>query len=298
MSYQKPDQAYINYNVYSWGRLEQHYRGPKPLMTEPYIACLGGAQTFGRYTTHPFPALLEDMLGMEVANFGTGGAGPGFFLRDSTVMEAACNAEVCVVQVMSARSLSNRLFKVKADRNAQIKAVSKALEDLFPHIDFETFTYAHNMLNQIEENDPQRFEEVEMELKTAWVARTRLLLESIHTKKILFWFSERAPDADIGHTENRAALKYPQFVDDRMLEAVSPYTDKIVHCVSDEGLPQSLLIDGEAVLQTPYGMPVAENRYYPSPEMHCHAAETLARPIYDLIRSDAEPVHARSNVNI
>lgn len=298
MSYQKPDQAFINYNVYQWGRLQQYYRGPVPKMDEPYVACLGGAQTFGRYTHEPYPALLAEKLGMEVANFGAGGAGPGFFLRDSMVMEAASAAEVCVVQVMSARSLSNRLFKVKADRNAQIKAVSKALEELFPHIDFETFTYAHNMLNQIEANDPQSFVEVEMELKTAWVARTRLLLESIHTRKVLFWFSERRPDEEIDRDETTATLKYPQFVDDNMLEAVAPYADKIVHCVSSEGLPQSLLIGGETVLQTPYGTPVAENRYYPSPEMHRLAADALARPVYDLIVDGGLGVSANANVNV
>ncbi|MEM8755189.1 MAG: DUF6473 family protein, partial [Pseudomonadota bacterium] len=102
MSYQKPDQAFINYNVYQWGRLQQYYRGPRPNLDEPYVACLGGAQTFGRYTREPYPAILAEKLGMEVANFGAGGAGPGFFLRDSMVMEAASAAEVCIVQVMSA----------------------------------------------------------------------------------------------------------------------------------------------------------------------------------------------------
>ncbi|MGB0853327.1 MAG: DUF6473 family protein [Pikeienuella sp.] len=279
MTYQKPDQALINYDVYQWGRLKQIYRGPQISFEQPYVACLGAAQTFGRYAKHPFPTLLGQALNMPCANFGTGGAGPGFFLRDSMVLEAASNAEVCIVQVMSARSLSNRMFQVKPKRNAQIKAVSNALSSLFPHMDFETFTYAHNMLNQISADDPEKFLAVERELKSAWVARTRLMLEAIHTKKILLWFSERQPDENMRHRPNKDMLKYPHYVDQAMIDEIAPSVDQIVYCVSSAGLPQSLLVKGDPVLQTPFGMPIRENRYYPSPEMHQLAADLLKSPI-------------------
>lgn len=285
--YQKPDQALIDYQGYRWGRLDQVYRGPKPDLSQPYVACLGAAQTFGRYVERPFPALLQDALKMNVANFGAAGAGPGFFLRDAAVIEAASAAELCVIQVMSARSLSNRLFRVQLSRNAQIEAVSKSLEALFPHIDFETFTYAHNMLNQIAEDDPDKFAAVEAELKAAWVARTRTLLQSIQTRRVLFWFSERMPDEKPGAAGDGQALKYPQFVDQEMLDALTPLVDGIVRCVTSAGIPQSLLKDGEPVLQTPFGMPVSENRYYPSPEMHEAAAAALVGPVRDLLDSTA-----------
>lgn len=286
MTYQKPDQALINYDVYQWGRLNQIYRGPLIDFDKPYVACLGAAQTFGRYAERPFPALLGDALTMPCANFGTGGAGPGFFLRDSMVLEAASNAEVCVVQVMSARSLSNRMFQVKPKRNAQIKAVSRALSDLFPHMDFETFTYAHNMLNQISADDPDKFLEVEQELKAAWVARTRLMLDAIHTRKVLLWFSERHPDETTRHRPNKDMLKYPHYVDQKMINQISSSVDEVVYCVSSDGLPQSLLVEGEPVLQTPFGMPIRENRYYPSPEMHQSAADLLQDPIRRLLAKD------------
>lgn len=291
--YQKPDQAFIDYDTYVWGRLSQTYRGPRPDLTRPYVACLGGAQTFGRYVDRPFPALLEAALGRTVANFGAPNAGPGFFLRDSEVIEAASRAELCVIQVMSARSLSNRLFQVKLSRNAQIEAVSKALQDLFPHVDFETFTYAHNMLNQIADEDPEKFLAVETELKTAWVARMRILIQSIRTRRILFWFSERRPEDAPAPNGDGPALVYPQFVDRSMLDAVAPLCDGLVECVSAVGMPQPLLKDGEVVLQTPFGMPVTENRYYPSPEMHEAAAAALAEPVRALLASDAAPAYLR-----
>lgn len=294
--YQKPDQALIDYEGYKWGRLNQVYRGPEPDLSRPYVACVGAAQTFGRYVERPFPSLLADELKMPVANFGAASAGPGFFLRDAAVIEAASSAALCVVQVMSARSLSNRLFKVQLSRNAQIEAVSKSLEALFPHIDFETFTYAHNMLNQIADEDPDKFVAVEAELKAAWVARTRVLLQSIQTRRVLFWFSERNPDEVPSAGVDGQALKYPQFVDQEMLDAVTPLVDRVVRCVTSAGMPQSLLKDGEAVLQTPFGMPVSENRYYPSPEMHAEAAAALAQPILDLLASSAPPAAARPDI--
>lgn len=285
MTYQKPDQAFINYHVYKWGRLNQIYRGPEPDLTKPYIACLGAAQTFGRYVRRPFPTLLSDELGAQVVNFGTGGAGPGFFMRDSKVMEAANEAKLCVVQVMSARSLSNRLFKVKVRRNAQIKAVSNALEDLFPTVNFSNFTYAHNMLNEMAAKDPNRFEDVERELKSAWVARTRTLLESIEVPTVLLWFSERAPEDETKHRGGRAMLKYPHFVDREMIDQVSHFADGYVECTSSAGMPQPLLIDGAPVLKSPKGDHVTENRYYPSPEMHEAAAKALAAPVRTLLSS-------------
>ncbi|MEM7544517.1 MAG: DUF6473 family protein [Pseudomonadota bacterium] len=283
MTYQKSDQSFVDYQVYKWGRLDQLYRGPAPDLGQPYIACLGAAQTFGRYAERPYPTLLARTLGMQVANFGTGGAGSGFFLRDSMVLEAASNAQLCIVQVMSARAISNRMFKVQPQRNAQINAVSQALEDLFPHVDFETFTHAHNMLNEISDADPNKFQEVEAEMKTAWIARTKVLLQSIKTRKLLFWFSERAPNETTRHHDNRTMLRYPQFLDQHMLDAVRPFADGIVYCISTSGMPQSLLVDGQPVLQTPFGIPVTENRYYPSPEMHEEAAQALVKPVRELL---------------
>lgn len=291
--YQKPDQLFINYESYRWGALDQAYRGPQPDLTKPYIACLGGGHTFGRYVDRPFPSLLSEALPLPAVNFGTASAGPGFFLRDPQVIEAASNARICVIQVMSARSLSNRLFQVKLDVNARVEAVSKVLENLFPHIDFETFTYAHNMLNQIAEDDPDKFVAVEAELKTAWVARTRSLLQSIRTKRVLFWFSERRPDEIGGAGDQSSALKYPQFVDQEMMDSVAPLADEVVYCHSSAGMPHSLLKDGETVLQTPFGMPISENCYYPSPEMHEAAAASLVKPLTDLLNSEEPSVATR-----
>ena len=141
------------------------------------------------------------------------------------------------------------------------------------------------MLYEMAAENPNGFEQVEQELKSAWVARTRTLLESIEAPTILFWFSERSPDDATRHREGKAMLKYPHFVDRDMIEQVAHFADGYVECATNVGLPQSLLIDGGPVLRTPKGDPVKENRYYPSPEMHAEAARRLAPEIRKLLET-------------
>lgn len=276
MAYQRPDRAFIDYRAYRWGRLGQLYRGPQPDLSQPYIACIGGAQTFGRYVERPYPAILSGMLGRPVANFGAADAGPEFYLRDSMVLEALCRAELVVVQAMSAQALSNRLYQVRPRRNLQISAVSPALRRLYPPAVDSACVLANTLLDTLAADHPDGFAAVEAELKTAWVARMRRLLQSIHTRKLLLWFSERQPDEAEASNTPFSLRKYPQHVDQAMLDALRPEVDDIVYCVTDAGMPQSLLVDGAPVMQDAFGLPVRENRNYPSPEMHCAAAEALA----------------------
>nr|WP_253276904.1 DUF6473 family protein [Ruegeria sp. 6PALISEP08] len=38
------------------------FRGPPGELGKPYVACLGGEETFGRFVEHPFPAELGKRL--------------------------------------------------------------------------------------------------------------------------------------------------------------------------------------------------------------------------------------------
>ena len=46
-----------------------YLRGPRPssLMPGTYFACIGAAQTFGRFCPKPYPTLLQERLGLPVA---------------------------------------------------------------------------------------------------------------------------------------------------------------------------------------------------------------------------------------
>src|SRR5579875_548468 len=89
--YQAPDWWVVDYALYSLPDLPSdlvpglplRLRGPAPgeLGRGGYIACVGAAQTFGRFCEEPFPALLSRDLGIPTLNLGFGGAEPQLFLR-------------------------------------------------------------------------------------------------------------------------------------------------------------------------------------------------------------------------
>ena len=81
-----------------------------------------------------------------------------------------------------------------------------------------------------------------------------------------------------GVPENEAESSpesYPHFVDRAMIDAVRTTADVYVECVTSQGLPQDLRVDGRTVLYRPSGQPIDENREFPSPEMHAAAVQSL-----------------------
>ena len=55
----------------------------------PYIACLGGSETFGQSVPAPFPILTERLIGQTVVNLGVTHAGPDLYLKDDAVIDIA-----------------------------------------------------------------------------------------------------------------------------------------------------------------------------------------------------------------
>ncbi len=120
--YQEPDWRVVDYQTYC---LDENVidrsakrplliRGPRPRRLEPgeYFVCLGSAQTFGRFCGQPFPAILQERLGLPALNISHGGAGPLFFCGENApLLEYLNGARFVVVQVMSGRSDSNSLFE-------------------------------------------------------------------------------------------------------------------------------------------------------------------------------------------
>lgn len=273
---------FIDYQLYRFGRTRQTFRGPQPSFRGRYVACLGSAHTFGRFAERPYPDLLAG-TGVPCANLGTDGAGPGFFLQDTEVLRAASDAEVCIVQAMSAVALSNRMYAVRPRRNGRLHEVSDLMRGIFPEVDFTRFVFVRGMLSHLAELDPNRFRLVENEIKNAWIGRMHSLLSLIETRTILFWFSTRAPEQMGGTAAERCAMRYPDYVDRAMLEAVIPAANSFIECTSRVGLPQDLTRDGEPVLFRATGEPITVNDELPSPEMHAAAAEALRPEVERLL---------------
>src|SRR2546426_10931156 len=112
-SYQKRDWEVVDYQSFELDGTGHWLRGPKPASLTPgdYAVAVGAAQTYGCFCEHPYPALLEQRLGLTVLNMGYGGAGPLFFLREKGLLEYVNRARFAVVQIMSARSEDNALFE-------------------------------------------------------------------------------------------------------------------------------------------------------------------------------------------
>ncbi|MEM7424271.1 MAG: DUF6473 family protein [Pseudomonadota bacterium] len=260
------DNPLFDYNVYRFGRSRQLFRGPQPDLRGRYLAFLGGSSTFGRYVDAPFPSLVGEDSGVNVANLGADGAGPGFFMNDPEVMNVASDASLTIVQVMCTAANSNRRFLVRPRRNIRLQAVSVLLTGIYPEVDFGAFAYTKAMLKFLHNQDRARFRLVVNEMRNAWIGRMQSLLSSIETKTLLFWFSERDPDDHTTDSDDPTDMKYPLFVDQAMIDAIMPAADGFVSCVTRSGLPHDLRVDGKTVLYRPSGAPINENVEYPSPD--------------------------------
>lgn len=275
------DEPMFDYKMYRFGRSRQVFRGPQPELRGKYISFIGASNTFGRFNDEPFPDLVGAGLDVQTLNLGTDGAGPGFFLGDPEVMSAASGAEVCVVQVMCASAISNRMFSVRPRRNMRLHAVSDLLVGIYPEVEFERFSFVHAMLKHLQALDQNRFKLLVNEMKNGWIGRMQTLLNSIETKTILLWFSRRDPDQN--NSESGNYEYYPHFVDRSMIDAVKPIADGYIECTTSVGLPQDLTVDGKTILFRPSGEPISQNHEFPSPEMHHAAADTLTPEIQRLM---------------
>lgn len=277
------DDPLFDYKIYRFGRTRQIFRGPQPDLRGRYLGFIGGSSTFGRYSETPYPDLIGQETGQTVLNLGTDGAGPGFFLGDPEVLRTAMDAELTVVQVMCATATSNRMFAVRPRRNLRLHTISDLLAGIYPEVDFSRFSFTKGMLKHLYGLDQTRFKLVANEMKNAWIGRMQTLLSTIETKTLLFYMSERDPDNMTTPSGDITDMKYPQFVDRAMLDAVKPAADGYVECISSAGMPQDLRVDGHPVLFRPSGEPISENFEFASPEMHKQAAKALLPEIERLV---------------
>ncbi|HWO43632.1 MAG TPA: DUF6473 family protein [Candidatus Eisenbacteria bacterium] len=245
-------------------------RGPRPehLDTGEYLSCIGGAQTFGRFCEEPFPVILRNKLGVPVLNLGRGGAGPAFFSQNNDrVLEYVNRGRLAIIQIMSGRSASNSIYESRGLGHYRRRSDGSAIgcDEAFKSL--------------LRERSPEFVNRIVAETRENWVDEYRKLLKKIRVPKILFWFSTRRPY----YPQNSQTLDtlygaFPQLVCPWMIEAIRPYADAYVECVSSKGLPQRLRsrkTRQPVTIEDPWGGRWTENWYYPSPQMHAAAAGAL-----------------------
>lgn len=289
--YQDRDYEIIDYQLYNINEeIKRPIRGPKldELIKGEYIVCVGAAQTFGCYAEEPYPYLLQKELQVPVLNLGVAGAGPSFFHKKAW-LELINNARFAIVQVMSGRSVSNSAF------------TSKGGEMLTRVSDNMTLGAAPCWKQAIETDTISQIKTLVYETRNNWVDDTIKLLNKIKVPKISLWFSERYPAYEEDYTDVlRLFGKYPQFVNDKMVEGIKPFSDYYIESISSKGIPQVLYsrFTGKEVsisMRKDLGArKKKKNNYYPSPEMHMHAYDNLVELCKKII-DESEQTKCKSN---
>ncbi|WP_372884453.1 DUF6473 family protein [Shimia sp.] len=236
MSFEKLGRGRLDYQPCRYGDARLMFRGPRRDLSGRYTLFIGGTETYGKFLARPFPALVEEATGRTCVNFGCVNAGVDAFLGDPHVLEVAQRAEVVVVQILGAHNMSNRFYRVHPRRNDRFLDASPVMKSVFPEIDFTEFHFTRHMLGTLSARAPERYLLLRDELRQAWVARMRLLLNSIPGRKHLLWFTAQAPE---NLPPNSGLGGDPLFIDRAMVDTLRPQISGLVEVVaSAEALQQ------------------------------------------------------------
>jgi|SRR5690606_11036055 hypothetical protein len=276
MAYEYAGEAALDYFPCRYGQSKLLFRGPRRRLEGAYAAAIGGTETYGKFVPDPFPALVERALGLPVVNFGCMNAGADVFAAEPVVVDACRHARVTVIQLMGAQNLSNRFYAVHPRRNDRFLRASMLMKTVFREVDFTEFHFTRHMLSVLRERSAEKFALVEEELKAAWVARMRNLLQKIDGRTVLLWIAgvagsdPRGPADGLGHE--------PLFVDAGMVAAIRPLASDLVRITPSA---QALAAGTDGMSFGPLDAPVAAAM--PGPKVHEEIAAALVPAIRRLL---------------
>ncbi|WP_296427667.1 DUF6473 family protein [Yoonia sp.] len=254
----------LSYSPCRYGSSRMLFRGPRRRLDRPYMAFVGGTETYGKFIEKPFPAIVEKAMRQTCINLGCVNGGIDAFVNDPTVMDVCNGADMTVVQVMGANYLSNRFYSVHPRRNDRFVQASTVLQAIYDDVDFSEFSFTRHMLGALCAKSPDRFDIVVTELRQAWTARMRNMLHQIGSQCILLWFSEdEISDADWAERAGQLQVD-PLFVTQTMIDELRPLVKDIVIVNPSE----------QALAQGIEGMYFPENQAAAASEMlgvACHA---------------------------
>lgn len=262
----------LDYQPCRYGNSKVQFRGPARRLDKPFVAFMGGTQTYGKFVERPFPQQVESLLRFPCVNFGSLNAGIDLFLQEPTLRQAAMDARVTAIQVLSPRNMNNRFYSVHPLRNDRFVKPSPFLKALYPDIDFSEIAFTRHLLIKLHTQDPKRFRSVIEELQMAWSARMRFFLSQISGPVVLYWFSKRSPQS------NEAFGDDPWFVTSGMIEELRPLITDFVKIVPSReaqaaGLQGMVHADTERAIA----------RMMLGPTAHEEAAESLTAAIEPLL---------------
>lgn len=275
MAYAFPGAGALDYSPCSYAGSRLVFRGPKADLRAPYIACLGGSETYGKFIPTPYPDHLEEMLEIQVANLGCVNAGPEVYVQERELMQAVSRAAACVVQITGAQNLSNRYFSVHPRRNDRFTGPTPLLRALFRQVDFTEFSFTRHLMYVLQNHSPDRFAVLAEELRLAWVSRMKDLLAQLRCPTVLLWLADGPPPArgrqiDLG--------REPMLVDAEMVAAIKPLVTSYVEMVPG---PEARAKGAEGMAFGP--LEAAAAACLPGPAVHFDLAKRLVPVLRQLI---------------
>lgn len=274
MAYEYGGDRALDYFPCRYGQSKLLFRGPRRKLEGNYISVLGGTATYGKFVPDPYPALLEKMLDRPVVNFGYMNAGTDVFVSEPAIIEACSKAQLTVIQLMGAQNMSNRFYAVHPRRNDRFLRASLLMKTIFREVDFTEFHFTRHMLSTLKAQASEKFALVEEELKSAWVARMRLLLQKIGGRSLLLWVGDYRLDAD-GHD---GLGPEPLMVDSDMIAAVKLCATEVVQIDPSLAARQAGI---EGMHFSPLEEPIAQE--LPGPRIHQEVADALAPVLRSLL---------------
>ncbi|AXI45082.1 hypothetical protein C1J03_02945 [Sulfitobacter sp. SK012] len=274
MSYGALGPGALDYLPCRYGTSKLLFRGPRRSLDSPYVAFLGGTETYGKFITQPFADRVEEGTGIPSVNFGCLNAGIDVFAHDPFVIGAASKARVSVVQVLGAANMTNRFYSVHPRRNDRFIGASKLLSTIYSDVDFAEFHFTKHMLNRLLLVSPARFESVQTELQQAWVARMRLLLGQIGKRTILLWFAQHAPGNDLVLNEDGELGQDPLFVTREMMDQLADCAAEVVEVPAS---PSAIEAGNEGMVYDELETSAASEML--GPVAHQEVADRLIEPI-------------------
>jgi hypothetical protein len=280
INYQDRDDELFDYGFWSMDELPGLlFRGPAVDLVgrDDYVTCLGAAQTLGVYASNPFPQLLSQKYGLPVWNLGIGGADPGFFLQHDKLFSFINKSRLVVLQIMTARSCPND----RMDRS--------------PYAAFATDrkrgdkVIASDIWQRVIEESPQELDRLIEQSRKTWHRELGELITRIEVPILFFWFSPKRLDQRIDITKTNVINiidVFPQFITGEDLHFIKSTGHPLAVCHSARSMefPLRSKRTGKVVEVSYDGFSEREwkethNIYYPSPEMHWDAAESLIAAI-------------------
>ncbi|NKX42980.1 DUF6473 family protein [Roseicyclus persicicus] len=267
MSFEQRGPLPLDYQPVSYPGSVLRFRGPGHALEPPYVLCLGGTETFGRFIPLPYATQLDAALPAAVVNMGVMNAGLDVLMHDPAIRAATAGAAAVVLQVTGAQNMSNRFYAVHPRRNDRFVKATAILRTVYRDVDFTEFHYTRHLLTHLRALSADRFGIVEAELRTAWVARMKGFLGRTAAPVHLMWLSRRAP----GDAPPAGGLGAdPVLVTAAMLEEVTPLAASLTVAVAPPA-------EGPAATRGMFYAPREEAaaRALPGPEAHDLAAALL-----------------------